>query len=311
MIISASRRTDIPNYYAEWFYHRMKEGFVLVRNPMNIHHVSRIGLSADVVDCIVFWTKNPQPMIDGLDKLQKYPYYFQFTVNAYTTDVEPHVPPKDTVVSTFQRLSDEIGADRVIWRYDPIFLSGKYTTQYHIKYFETLAKRLSGYTDKCTISFIDFYRNTANSIKKLQIKEMTEDHKYRIAESFSQIAKVYGLALDTCAEDIDLSPYDIGHASCIDVQRIQKITGYRLDIGKDRNQRRECRCAQSIDIGMYHTCPNACRYCYANHSLKTVARKAAMHDSHAPLLCGGMSADDVVVDREVKSNKIGQLRFFD
>ena len=161
MIISASRRTDIPSYYSEWFYNRIKEGFVYVRNPMNIHQIGKISLSPDVVDGIVFWTKNPAPMLDRLGELEKYTYYFQFTVNPYSTDVEPNVPSKnDTIIPTFQKLSSIIGKERIVWRYDPILLNEKYTVDYHIKYFSMLADKLAYYTEKCTVSFLDMYKNT-------------------------------------------------------------------------------------------------------------------------------------------------------
>ena len=161
MIISASRRTDIPTYYSEWFLNRIKDGFVYVRNPMNVHQISKISLSPDVVDGIVFWTKNPVPMLDKLYNLQDYAYYFQFTVNSYGKDIEANIPSKnDIIVPAFRELSRIIGAEKVIWRYDPIMLTSKYTIDYHVNYFNELAKRLSGYTHKCVISFVDFYRNT-------------------------------------------------------------------------------------------------------------------------------------------------------
>ena len=144
MIISASRRTDIPTYYSNWFLNRVKAGYVYVRNPMNAHQIS---FSPEVVDGMVFWTKNPIPMLDKLDALKDYMYYFQFTLNSYGVDVERNIPSKNKViVPAFQRLSDLIGPDRVIWRYDPIFLSETYTMDYHIRYFEELAKRLYPYT---------------------------------------------------------------------------------------------------------------------------------------------------------------------
>ena len=156
MIISASRRTDIPSHYADWFYNRIKEGYVCVRNPMNVHQISRIPLSPDVIDGIVFWTKNPRPMMDRLDLLRDYMYYFQFTINSYGQDIEANIPSKnDIIIPTFRELSDMIGCERVIWRYDPILLTKKYSIDYHIRYFEEIAKRLSGYTEKCIISLVD------------------------------------------------------------------------------------------------------------------------------------------------------------
>ena len=122
MILSVSRRTDIPNYYSEWFYNRIKEGFLYVRNPMNAHQISEIKITPDVVDCIVFWTKNPLPMIKRLDEIKDYNYYFQFTLTGYGNDVEINLPNKKTkMIPVFQELSEKIGKQKVIWRYDPIF----------------------------------------------------------------------------------------------------------------------------------------------------------------------------------------------
>ena len=140
MIISASRRTDIPSYYSDWFFNRLKEGYVYTRNPMNIHKISDIPLTLDVVDGIVLWTKNPTPMLNKIHMLKDYPYYFQFTVNSYGSDIEPNIPLKsDVIIPTFQQLSTEIGKEKVVWRYDPIFLNKKYTMEYHKKYFEMIS----------------------------------------------------------------------------------------------------------------------------------------------------------------------------
>ena len=161
MIVSASRRTDIPAYYSEWFFRRLEAGFVCVRNPRNPHQVSEIPLSPDVIDGIVFWTKNPIPMLPYLDRLRDYPYYFQFTLNPYGTDIERNVPSKNNIViPAFQRLSSEIGKARVVWRYDPILLTEKYSMEYHITYFRLLADRLADYTEKCTVlSLIHIYKH--------------------------------------------------------------------------------------------------------------------------------------------------------
>ena len=135
MILSVSRRTDIPNYYSEWFFNRLKEGFLYVRNPMNFHQISKIKISPDVVDCIVFWTKNPLPMKERLDELEAYNYYFQFTLTGYGNDVERNLPNKKTsVFPVFQELSNRIGKEKVVWRYDPIFFSNRYNAKYHSAY---------------------------------------------------------------------------------------------------------------------------------------------------------------------------------
>lgn len=311
MIISASRRTDIPTYYSEWFYNRIKEKFVLVRNPMNIHQVSKIDLSPNAIDGIVFWTKNPAPMIERLNELKDYCYYFQFTLNSYAKEVEPNLPLKnDVLLTTFQRLSDKIGADKVIWRYDPIFLNKDYTIDYHIEYFEKLAKRLKDYTRKCTISFIDLYRNTARNVKGLELSEMTFADKRKLAQDLSKIALSYGLKIDTCAEDIELGEFNIAHAKCIDAKLIEEISGFRMNVEKDKNQRLECGCVASVDIGMYNTCRNGCKYCYANYSSNTVNDNFKRHDPNSPLISGQLSDHDVIKARNIKSLRDGQMNLF-
>lgn len=310
MIISASRRTDIPTYYSEWFFNRIKAGYVLVRNPMNAHQISKINLSPDVVDGIVFWTKNPIPMLDKLDLLTDYMYYFQFTLNAYGQDVETGVPLKNNiVVPAFQKLSDIIGPDRVIWRYDPIFLNETYTAEYHIRYFEELAKRLAPYTKKCTISFLDFYRNTEKNIAGLSIQKFTPEVQEFLAKNLLEIAYSYGLKMDTCAEGIDLQKFGIDHARCIDDRLFGKLLHCPLKVGKDKNQRLECGCIESLDIGAYNTCRNGCRYCYANYSTKAVCTNAGKHNPESPLLIGEIRPEDKITERKMHSCIENQIQF--
>lgn len=202
MILSASRRTDIPNYYSEWFINRIREGFLYVRNPMNAHQVSKINLSPDVIDCIVFWTKNPINMLGKLEELKPYMYYFQFTLTGYGRDVEPNLPHKrEALIPTFQRLSEQIGKERVIWRYDPIFLSDRYTVEYHIKAFEEIVASLAGYTDKVVISFIDFYKKTMRNTRTLAIQQMTAQKTRTLAEKMAEIALRYSLDIETCIRE--------------------------------------------------------------------------------------------------------------
>ena len=311
MIISASRRTDIPTYYSEWFFNRIREGFVYVRNPMNIHLISEISLHPDVVDGIVFWTKNPIPMIDRLNELDRYVYYFQFTLNSYGVDVEPNIPSKkEIIIPAFQKLSKAVGKDRIIWRYDPIFLNEKYTIKYHIKYFKLLAERLSGCTEKCTISFIDLYKNTQRNIAPLHIQTPTNEQIKILMSEFSQIANETGILIDTCSEKIDLEKFGITPAHCIDQARFERLGNYSLKIGKDKNQRQECGCIASIDIGAYNTCKNGCLYCYANFSQKTVYANNKLHDPKSPLLFGSVGQDDVIKLRDVHSCRDCQMRLF-
>lgn len=312
MIISASRRTDIPAFYSEWLFNRIKEGYVLVRNPMNIHQIGRINLSPDVVDGIVFWTKNPVPMIERLPELEKYTYYFQFTLTAYDRDVEPNIPSKNKIIIPgFQKLSKAIGRDRTIWRYDPIFFNDHYTMEYHCKYFKVLASKLGNYTEKCTVSFLDLYKNTARNISPLNIWPENVEMQNEIMQRFSEIASEYGIYIDTCAERIDLGALQIAHACCIDKERFERIGNCRLKLRKDPNQRPECGCVASIDIGTYNTCRHGCLYCYANYSQNTVYKNSAAHNPNSPLLFGELGDDDVIKIRDVKSCKENQLTIFD
>lgn len=305
MIVSASRRTDIPNYYSDWFYRRIKEGFVCVRNPMNPKQVSRIALTPDVVDCIVFWTKNPEPMMSRLDELAAYPYYFQFTLTGYGADIEPGVPhKKDRMIPIFQALSDRIGKDRVIWRYDPILFTNVYTPEYHLKAFEQIAAALAGYTEKCVVSFVDAYAKNKKELAALGTYELGGRECLAFAENLSKTAGKNGMEIASCAERIDLSACGIRHNCCIDRELIERIIGRPIKAKKDKNQRGECGCIESVDIGAYHTCRNGCRYCYANESEKRVRNNYGKYDPASPILCGVISDQDCERERKVCSLKI-------
>ena len=308
MIISASRRTDIPAYFSQWFINRMREGYVLVRNPMNPRQVNRVSLTPDVVDGIVFWTKNPLPLLDKLNSLKDYAFYFQFTITPYGTDIEPNIPSKEEVViPAFQRLADLIGPHRVIWRYDPIMLSPKYSIDYHIQAFEKIAGRLKDHTKKCTISFIDMYRNTLKNVQRMNLLDFPQEKMLELSKSLADIAGTYGLRLDACAEKTDLRQFGIDPARCIDNQLLDGILECSLHTGKDKNQRPECGCASSIDIGMYNTCRNLCGYCYANYNEQAVIKNVGKHDPASPLLIGAIGAGDIITERKVSSCRDGQI----
>lgn len=301
MILSVSRRTDIPAFYSEWFFNRLKEGFVYVRNPMNIHQVSKITLSPDVIDCIVFWSKNPKPMLTRLDELKRYMYYFQFTINAYDKGFEVGVPKKEGIINTFKELSEKIGPKRVIWRYDPILLTERMDKEYHYRYFEEIAKRLEGYTTTCVISFVDLYKKTQSNLKDTQAREPSFKEMLEMAARLFLIANKYGITIQTCAEEIALESVGVMHGKCIDNALIEDLLGVKLVVSKDPNQRKECGCVQSIDIGEYNTCAHGCKYCYANFKESVVSQKRAMHDPHSPLLVGNVGPDDKVTERNLFS----------
>ena len=312
MIISASRRTDVPALYSDWFFNRINEGFLMVRNPMNIHQVSKINLSPEIVDGIIFWTKNPIPMMKRLNELDEYMYYFQFTITPYGKDIEPNLPEKsDVIISSFKELSHIIGVDRVIWRYDPILINNKYSFDYHVHAFTKISDELQNYTRKVTISFIDEgYRGVKSNLSDLSLHEFPSTVKIELGSKLVEIAHNYGLEIDTCAEEIELKKFGIEHARCIDDRLLAKLLDCQLDINKDKTQRLECGCVTSIDIGMYNTCKNECRYCYANYSGKTVDSNYMKHNPLSPLISGEISENDKISVRDVKSCRNAQMRIF-
>lgn len=318
MIVSASRRTDIPTFYSEWFINRIKEGFLHVRNPMNAHQVSRISLTPDVVDCIVFWTKNPIPMLPRIDELWEYCFYFQFTLTGYGKDVEANLPDKKTkLIPAFQELSDKIGADRVIWRYDPIVVNDRYTKEYHIKAYADIASLLRGYTKRSVISFVDIYEKNKVNMRTLKSQEMTNPEQEKpdedllcFAKEFHDIAVSNGMTIATCAEKVDLSSVGIDHNSCIDKGVIESLVGGKIKAKKDPVQRPECKCVESMEVGAYNSCGNGCKYCYANYKPESVATNMAKYDPKSTMLCDSLRPDDKITERKVKSIVDRQMSLF-
>lgn len=300
MILSVSRRTDIPAFYSEWFLNRIREGYACVRNPMSYHQVSRIDIRPEVTDCIVFWTKNPAPIMSKLDELKDYHYYFQFTLNPYGKNIETAVARKNGIIDVFKSLSDRIGPERVVWRYDPIFFTNEINLDYHLLYFEKLSSMLKGYTQRCIISFLDLYKKTERNMSGIGAYAPDEATIRRIATEFAAIGKGINLEIQSCAEAIDLDKQGVSHGHCVDRELIEKIVGYHLEVTKDPNQRKECGCVESIDIGEYNTCMHHCLYCYANFSQSQVIHKHESHHVDSTLIVGNLGADDIVKDRSVK-----------
>ena len=313
MIISASRRTDIPAFYSDWFIRRLQEGFLYVRNPFNARQIFKIVLSPDIVECIVFWSKNPAPLLKKLHLIDRmgYKYYFQFTITSYDSSIEKNVPAKEEVIETFIKLSEKIGKHKVIWRYDPIFLTDKFDINYHVKWFEYLASKLSKHTDKCIISFIDMYKKCQNNMKDICLKDFNVHQKRILAKNLAEISESYGLKIESCAEDIDLEEFGIKHGKCIDDKLISRIVGFPISAPKDKNQRSACGCVESIDIGAYNTCKHACKYCYANYSQKMVQRNIKAHEVDSPLITGKVTGNERIINRKIKPLKKQQLSLLD
>ena len=270
-------------------------------NPMNPQQISRIKLNPQVIECIVFWSKNPMPLLQRLGDLDAYKFYFQYSINSYDHDIEPGLPALDDRIETFQRLSRLLGPERVIWRYDPILLSSRYSLAWHTDQYSQLAEKLAPYTRQCIISFVDSYPKKAKQMKQADINTLDDKQVMVIAQIISKTAAKYNLKVSTCSEKIDLSGFNINHAGCIDRELIEYCTGMNFaKANKDKNQRPECGCISSVDIGIYNTCIYGCTYCYANFNASLTRKKHANHDPESPILTGNMPVNAIIRDREIQ-----------
>ena len=303
MIISASRRTDIPAFYSKWFMNRIKDGYVLVQNPYNTKQIRKVFLTPFQVDAIVFWTRNAKPLIPYLDDLDKlgYNYYFQYTITGYKRELERFTPSPQKAIETFIELSDKIGKEKVIWRYDPIILSDYSNYNEHLRLFEKISNMLENKTDKVVISFADHYKKITNNLRNIGYKDILENKKelYLFCEELSNIAKNKNIQIETCTEEIDISIFGINPTKCIDDKLIDKLFNKNLSAVKDKNQRQECGCVQSIDIGMYNTCSHGCVYCYATFNDITVQSNRQKHNPSSALFLGELKDLDEEIRKKI------------
>lgn len=308
MIIQTGMRTDIPAFYSEWFVNRIKEGFVLVRNPYNPSQVSRYSLSPDVVDLIGFCTKNPAPMLPHMDILKGYGQYWFVTITPYGKDIEPNVPDKMKVMEDFKKLSDIVGVDSMGWRYDPILVDEEHPVDWHIAEFGKMAETLSGYTNTCVISFIDLYSKVRRNFP--EAREVCNKDRLRIGKAFIEIAQGYDITIKPCAEGKKLEPYGADCSGCMTVKTYEKALHANLDVPRrGTNQRNgECACLLGTDIGAYDTCGHLCRYCYANVHTDLVRENMRRHDPKSPFLIGSEQPGDVIHEAAQKSWVDHQLR---
>ncbi len=294
MIINTGQRTDIPAFYADWFANRLREGFVCVRNPYYPQQVSRYRLDPAVVDAIGFCTKNPAPMFRYMDLLEPYGQYWFVTITPYGRDMEPNVPDKHRLLEDFRRLSDTVGVDSVGWRYDPVLLSDRYTAEYHLRAFETMAAALEGYTHTAVISFIDLYPKVRRNFP--EAREVPLEQRLRLGKAFVDSAAAHGMTLKPCAEGDELAAFGADCGGCMRIEDYEKAIGKPLNAPKKKGARAACACYISCDIGAYNTCRHLCRYCYANAEPETVLAQSRLHDPRSPFLIGGYREDDEIHD---------------
>ena len=274
-IVSASRRTDLPAFHSGWFMSCLRQGFAEVKNPYNPDQVSKVSLLPDEVLAIVFWTKNPTPLLAHLAEIEKtgHRFYFQFTLNDYPQALEPNLPPLAERIASFVELSEKIGPRRVVWRYDPIILSNRTGSDYHRRAFEDLCRTLGPHTRRVVVSLIDYYKKTKRNLRPLEMDgyEFDIDAADRpetdeLLGDLAKMARAHSLEIFTCAQERDYTNLGIPPGRCVDGELIESLWGIQERWKKDPSQRERCLCTHSRDIGAYGTCNHACLYCYAGRN---------------------------------------------
>ncbi|HHV54433.1 MAG TPA: DUF1848 domain-containing protein [Firmicutes bacterium] len=293
MIVSASRRTDIPRFYSTWFMNRIRAGYCTYPNPFNRNQVVQVSLKPEDVDVIVFWTKNPRPLMQHLQELDErgYRYYFQFTVNGYPRQIEPRVPTLEECIDTFRELARRVSPQRVIWRYDPIIWAAAFDEGYHFNMFARISAALRGYTERAVISLVDDYRGAWKRMSTIEgLRPCTPESPgvASLLRRMSDCARAAGMEIVSCAEPYDLQDFGIRPGKCIDEELIQRVFGIRVSADKDTGQRQACGCILSRDIGVYGTCRHGCVYCYA---AGLPGLKLEHHDPDSPSLVGRYEAN--------------------
>ena len=302
MIINTGMRTDIPAFYSNWLLNRIKEGYVYVRNPYYKNQVTKYSLDPKVVDCLAFCTKNPHPLISHFFELDKFKQFWFVTITPYGKDIEPNVPDKKQVINDFKKLSEHLGKNAVAVRYDPIFINEKFDVSMHIKCFEKLLNELKGYTEDCTISFLDMYEKVKRNAPDL--RPPTEKEQIQIARAFSKIGKQNNIRVHSCCEKSFLKDYGLDITGCMSKEIVEKAIKNKLITPKNNSKREGCDCLLGNDIGEYNTCGHLCKYCYANANTSLVKENMKKHIPTSPFLIGGNEKGDEIHNAKQKSWKI-------
>lgn len=300
MIINTGGRTDTVQYYSKWLLNRFREGFVYSRNPFYPNKVTRYELTPDKVDCVVFCSKNYEPILEDLKEItDKFNTYFHYTITAYGKDIEPNVPDIDKSIETLLKLESITGKNRIAWRYDPVLLTGKYTIDYHLKTFESISKELSGHIDRCIFSFVEMYKKL--SVNMPELKAISENDKLTIARGLGEIAQKYNIHLQTCATNGDYERFGIHPSGCMTLDILGRANGVTFKKLKHKGMRKNCNCIETRDIGWYDTCPNGCKYCYANSTPQKALENFKLHNPNSPILLGEINATDIIQPGNQKS----------
>ena len=279
MIVSVSRRCDIPRFQFPWFMERIRAGSCKVANPFNRNQIKQVSLipqkegmkSEEGVSVLVFWTRDPRKILENVDELieRGFNFYVMVTVTGYPVLLEPSMTRTSKVLNAMKKLAEKIGPDRVIWRYDPVFLTNVTNEDFHLANFNTIAQSLAGSVKRVIISIYDEYKSPKKRLEVMEKFDLlllldTADILPRLLTNFAKSAEAAGMNIQSCARKEDFSPYGIKPGACIDAELIHKLWGLEFS-GKDKNQRPNCLCCKSVDIGAYGICGANCIYCYAWH----------------------------------------------
>jgi len=289
-VISCSRRTDVPAFYSAWLMNRLRAGFCHTLNPFG-GQVYRVSLTPEDVIALAFWTRNPGPMAQHLDELEDrgYRFYFSVTLTGYENPFEPHSPPLESAVQTFQKFSHRLSPEQMRWRYDPIVLSSATPEEYHLQRFSQIAQALEGSTRHCTFSFVQFYGKTKRNLGEaahkagIEVQSPGLEQQQLLARQLARIAHQYGMSFNTCCNDLLLVD-GVTKSHCIDLDLIQAIAPDKAAKLKAKPTRPDCGCAASVDIGMYDTCLFGCAYCYATRQVEAARLNHSQHDPRDTIL---------------------------
>lgn len=300
MIVNTGGRTDTVQYYSEWLLRRFAEGYVLSRNPLFPNKVSRIELSPDKVDCVVFCSKSYAPILPRLHEItSRFRTYFYYTITAYGKDIEPGVPSIAESMETLVALSRMVGRMRVAWRFDPVLLAADYPAARILEIFAQMAPALAPYIDRCIFSFVEVYKKLEVNMPEL-IPLSLEDMDM-LARGLGEIAGENGILIQTCGTNGDYSRYGIHPSGCMTLEILGRANGVAFRNRKHRGMRHGCHCIESRDIGAYASCLNGCKYCYANQTPQKARDNFRLHDPDSPLLLGHLHPDDTVIQAVQKS----------
>ena len=309
MILNTGSRTDIPAFYSAWFFNRVRAGEALMRNPYRKDELVRYSLSPDVVDVLVFCTKNPEPMLSRLQEIKAYRQFWGVTITPYGEDIEPGVPSPKDVVESVKQLSGIVGKDAVAWRYDPVLFYGRYGLDFHLRAFSELCRELSGYVSFAVVSFIDLYQKTVRNFPEARKPDSHEEDI--LTAEFVRTARRYGLAVRLCCERPELSAYGADVSGCLTKEVLEKAAGISLSVPRSKSKARPvCACLLGADIGAYNSCPHGCRYCYANYDKALAKANYLRHDPGSPLLIGWPGPGDHIRDASQESWLSQQLELF-